>query len=75
MPLLLAAALLMTSGVVSATPEKPEKAVKERKICKREVDTRSRMGNRKTCRTYAEWKAGGMSDEGIEALQVVDKAY
>lgn len=47
---------LATGGAAAADEGKPE-AKKERKICREDPQTASRLGARKICKTAAEWKA------------------
>jgi len=54
--------LLLASDAAAAAPAPVAPAAaeapkEERKICKREMDTTSRMGSKKICMTAAEWKA------------------
>lgn len=62
--LLLAADTSASSGQAEpATTEATEAPKEERKICKRDIDSASRMGSKRICLTAAEWKArdGGFS--------------
>ncbi len=61
----------MLAMLVSAVPDEPkgaeDKPVKERKVCRSEVDTGSRLGKRQVCRTAAEWQV--IDDANSEALE------
>lgn len=51
---------------VAAAIEAPkEQAKEERKICKREDDTTSRMGSKRVCLTAAQWRARETSIKGL----------
>ena len=53
-----AAAVASTATPATAEAVKTDEAVKaERKICKRESTTESRMGSKRLCLTASEWKA------------------
>ncbi|WP_447727494.1 hypothetical protein [Sphingomonas koreensis] len=56
---LILAALVSTAAVDNETPAAaPTPApVAERKICKTETGSASRLGSKRICRTPAEWKA------------------
>jgi hypothetical protein len=41
----------------AAQPQTQPQLVKEKKVCRAEVNTGSRMGRSKICRTRAEWDA------------------
>jgi hypothetical protein len=57
-------ALLMAGDVASSStattanpaPVASEEPKEEKKICKRQADTTSRMGSKRICLTAAEWK-------------------
>ncbi|HYI40904.1 MAG TPA: hypothetical protein VE053_11360 [Allosphingosinicella sp.] len=60
--LLAAIAALSLAGGAAVAQEKPAKAAKEKKICKGEATSTSRIG-KKTCRTKAEWdRMAGQED-------------
>jgi hypothetical protein len=42
---------------------------KERKICKKEEVTESRMGASRICKTAAEWRADGQAGPGLDDLK------
>lgn len=65
MIILLSALLLAseTPTVTTAAQEAPAAAPKEeKKICKREMATESRLGSKRICLTAAEWKARDMGE-------------
>ena len=51
------AALAANVSVANETPAPAAKPAPERKICKTEGDSASRLGGKRVCRTEAEWKA------------------
>ena len=53
--LLAALAAVSLFGGTAAAGEKPAKAPKEKKICKGEVESNSRIAKTRVCRTAAEW--------------------
>lgn len=53
--LLAAIAALSLAGGVAVAQEKPVKAPKEKRICKGETGSTSRIAKKKICRTKAEW--------------------
>lgn len=53
--LLAAIAALSLSGGAAVAQEKPAKPAKEKKICKGEQDSTSRIAKKKICKTKAEW--------------------
>jgi hypothetical protein len=57
--ILTAVAAISLAGGVAVAKDKPEAAegAKEKKICKTEADTTSRLGGKRICRTKAEWDA------------------
>jgi hypothetical protein len=68
--------LLLASDTAAApapaAPAATETPKAERKICKREMDTTSRMGSKKICMTAAEWKSRDIGD-GARGLGYVTK--
>ena len=73
-PALLSVLWLATE--VPATSNQPDPAPaeaskEERKICKREMDTTSRMGSKRVCLTAAQWKARDGGD--VKGLGFVTK--
>lgn len=57
-----------TPAVASQSAEAPKS---ERKICKRDRSTESRLGSKRTCLTAAEWKA--REGDGVKGLGDVVK--
>jgi hypothetical protein len=53
--LLAAVAATLIVGGTAVAKEKPEGAPKEKKICKGEQDSTSRIAKTRVCRTKAEW--------------------
>lgn len=53
--LLAAIAAISLAGGVSVAQEKPAKPVKEKKICKGDGGSASRIAKKKVCKTRAEW--------------------
>lgn len=51
------AMLSLAGGAAVAADEKPAKPAKEKKICKGEAGSTSRIAKTKICRTKAEWAA------------------
>jgi hypothetical protein len=51
------AALSLAGGAAAAAEEKPAKAPKEKKICKGEAGSTSRIAKKRICKTKAEWAA------------------
>lgn len=49
------AAISLAGGAAVAAEEKLAKAPKEKKICKGEVGSTSRIAKKRVCRTKAEW--------------------
>jgi hypothetical protein len=49
------AVIALAGGTAAATGEKPVKAPKEKKICKGEVNSNSRIAKTRVCRTASEW--------------------
>ncbi len=68
-------ALSMLSGTAVAGQSEPAQVKKERKICKREVVTQSRVGGQRICKTAAEWNPGTVVDDGADDVAVMDKSY
>jgi hypothetical protein len=66
MSLLAAIAILSLAGGTAVAEEKPAKPVKEKKICKSEPDSASRLGKKQVCKTKAEW-ARQSNPEGLDA--------
>lgn len=71
--LLLAAALQSAGPVDHAQHATPIKAKPERKICKRNDTTESRMGSKRICKTAAEWR-GERNDGAIDDAAQVTSA-
>ncbi len=61
--LLAAAALSLAGGIAVAAEEKPAKPAKEKKICKGDAGSTSRIAKSKVCRTKAEWDAMGNQED------------
>jgi hypothetical protein len=53
--LLAAIAVISLAGGTAVAEEKPVKAPKEKKICKGDAGSTSRIAKKKVCRTKAEW--------------------
>ena len=52
------ALLAVPASAIAADPATDKQTQKqERKVCKSEVQSQSRISKRRTCRTIAEWKA------------------
>lgn len=51
------AALAATVSVAHESPAPASTPAPERKICKTESDSSSRLGGKRICRTESEWKA------------------
>ena len=74
----IAAATLMTGGIAVAKEKKADTpgVVKEKKICKGEATSYSRIPPKKVCRTRAEWDAlggeGGL-DEAVGKLRGITR--
>lgn len=56
-----AVAATVLLGTMAGAKDKPEGAAKERKICRTEGDSTSRIAAKRICRTKAEWE--GRSSE------------
>ncbi len=73
--LLAVLAAVSLAGGVAVAAEKPAKAPKEKKICKAEPNSISRIP-RKTCRTQAEWDnmaRRGELDEAASTLRGISR--
>ncbi len=55
--LLAAIAVISLAGGTASADPKPAKAAKEKKICKGEAGSTSRIAKTRICRTKAEWAA------------------
>ena len=63
-----AAAALLLGGTALAKDEKPAGAPKEKKICKGETSSTSRIAKTRICRTKAEWdELASQQSESTEA--------
>ena len=63
--LLAAVAALSIAGGSAVAQEKPAKPAKEKKICKGEQDSTSRIAKKRICKTKAEWaEASNQQDMG-----------
>lgn len=62
----LALAMLVSAAAEELKSVEPKPA-KERKVCRSEIDTGSRLGKRQVCRTAAEWQV--IDDANSEALE------
>lgn len=60
------AAISLTGGAAVAAEERPAKAPKEKKICKGEAGSTSRIAKKRVCRTKAEW-ASMSNQEDLDA--------
>jgi hypothetical protein len=76
---LAAVAAIMTVGGTAVAKEKKADSpgeVKEKKICKSQISTGSRLAQKKVCRTQAEWNAmGGQDalDDAVGKLQGISR--
>lgn len=57
------AAISLAGGAAVAAEEKPAKAPKEKKICKGEAGSTSRIAKKRICRTQAEWASMSGQDD------------
>jgi hypothetical protein len=69
--ILAAVAATMLMGGVAIAKDKPEGASKEKKICRTEGDSTSRIAAKRICRTKAEWE-GRSSETQRDAARAVD---
>lgn len=60
------AATLLIGGTAVAKDEKPEGAPKEKKICKGEAGSTSRIAKKRICRTKAEWARMSTTQEDLD---------
>jgi hypothetical protein len=66
---LIALAVLMLAPLASAPVEvSASEPKKERKICRRDHATESRLGSRRICKTEAQWRAEGNKEAGYDRL-------
>lgn len=64
--LLAAMALLSLAGGTAVAEEKPAKPAKEKKICKGEATSGTRLAKKRVCKTRAEWDQQS-NDEGYDS--------
>jgi hypothetical protein len=57
------AAVSLAGGAAVAADERPAKAPKEKKICKGDVESNSRIARKRVCRTKAEWESMSKDDD------------
>lgn len=60
-------AFAATPGAAGTTPQ-PTEVKEERKICKRDAATGTRMGSKRICRTAAEWRLA--EGEGLDTTKL-----
>lgn len=72
----LAAATLMSGAALAADPAKPE-APKEKKICKYEGDTTTRISRKRVCKTQEEWDSATRDslDAATGSLSTAGRAH
>jgi hypothetical protein len=70
------AAISLVGGTAAASGEKPVKAPKEKKICKGEANSNSRIARTRVCRTAAEWaeQSGQQSSENEDRLRQMGRS-
>lgn len=64
--LLAAMAVLSLAGGTAVAEEKPAKPAKEKKICKGEATSGTRLAKKRVCKTRAEWDQQS-NEEGFDA--------
>jgi hypothetical protein len=81
LPLVLAAFALAPAAAAQTAPADPAAAQaeapakKERKICRYEQATESRLGGKRICKTAAEWKAQDSSVDIRQLQQQSSRSY
>jgi len=60
------AATLLIGGTAVAKDEKPADAPKEKKICKGEAGSTSRIAKKRVCRTKAEWAQMSTTQDDLD---------
>ena len=61
--ILAAVAATILLGATAGAKDKPEGAPKEKKICRTEGDSTSRIAAKRICRTKAEWEQGSSESQ------------